>query len=516
MPLALACYVWPATAAIAKRTVELLAALILSKFVIVATLTLGVAALHGGPSPDNAVIGAAILLIAGFAPFCLLRLAPIVEAGAIAHLEGMSRRPLRAAGRAATTVAAGPAHPVVGLVLSSKSRRRAAAGRRRGRSAADGRAARRTTRPSRRPAAPVADDHRRYTFPPLERRGVLLGCRPARSSPCWSGWRAPCSSSQVGCPARRGRAGRSWSLAGVGGAAPCGREPGGPLVVLAAGRRRPGPAPARRDARSRSRAARGGPTGRGASSRRDRPGRPVRPASIWSRWRLARATSLRGGPRPAVGHVGGGRARSRAGPLSCWTSRSRSVSWRPGGRCSAPWPGPARRCGASSGSTAARRSPATGAALGRDGRPLRPGGAAAAGAGASRAGAAPGRATGSWSPSGAGHPDPTGRGWSSPSAGPTGPAPRPSAPSTSCAARSGSSTATSATPICEPGPARPRRPPGAGRAAHRPTRRRRRRDRCGPWPMATDEAWSALGPTAPGTPPTGSPSGPGSRSTRTS
>ncbi len=41
MPLALACYVWPATAAIAKRTVELLAALILSKFVIVATLTLG-------------------------------------------------------------------------------------------------------------------------------------------------------------------------------------------------------------------------------------------------------------------------------------------------------------------------------------------------------------------------------------------------------------------------------------------------------------------------------------------
>jgi hypothetical protein len=121
MPLALVCYVWPATVSIAKRTLELLAALILSKFVIVATLTLGVAALNGSPSPDNAVIGAAILLIAGFAPFSLLRLAPIVEAGAIAHLEGMSRRPVRAASRAATTVAAAPNQPMAGLLLSAKS-----------------------------------------------------------------------------------------------------------------------------------------------------------------------------------------------------------------------------------------------------------------------------------------------------------------------------------------------------------------------------------------------------------
>jgi hypothetical protein len=121
MPLALACYVWPATTAIAKRTVELLAALILSKFVIVATLTLGVAALDEGPSSDNAVIGSAILLIAAFAPYGLLRLAPIVEAGAIAHLEGLSHRPLRFASRAATTAAAGPTHPVVGMLLSSKA-----------------------------------------------------------------------------------------------------------------------------------------------------------------------------------------------------------------------------------------------------------------------------------------------------------------------------------------------------------------------------------------------------------
>jgi hypothetical protein len=117
-PLALACYVWPATMSVAKRTIELLAALILSKFVIVATLTLGVAALHGAPSPDNVVIGAAILLLAGFAPFCLLRLAPVVEAGAIGHLEGLSRRPLRFSGRAATSVVTAPNHPVAGLLFA--------------------------------------------------------------------------------------------------------------------------------------------------------------------------------------------------------------------------------------------------------------------------------------------------------------------------------------------------------------------------------------------------------------
>jgi hypothetical protein len=117
-PLALACYVWPATMSVAKRTIELLAALILSKFVIVATLTLGVAALRGAPSPDNVVIGAAILLLAGFAPFSLLRLVPVVEAGAIGHLEGLSRRPLRFTGRAATTVVTAPTNPMAGLLVA--------------------------------------------------------------------------------------------------------------------------------------------------------------------------------------------------------------------------------------------------------------------------------------------------------------------------------------------------------------------------------------------------------------
>jgi hypothetical protein len=125
MPLALACYVWPATAGIAKRTLELLTALILSKFVIVATLTLGLAAADTTAGPDSPVIGGAILLLAGFAPFCILRLAPVIETAAVGHLEGMSRRPSRAAGRMARTAAAVPGNPVIMRLLAMSGERRA-------------------------------------------------------------------------------------------------------------------------------------------------------------------------------------------------------------------------------------------------------------------------------------------------------------------------------------------------------------------------------------------------------
>ncbi len=119
MPLALVGYIWPATVHMARRAVEILVALILSKFVIVATLTLGLAAVDQGSPSDGAVAGGAILLMAGFAPFGLLRLAPIVETAAIGHLEGMSRRPIRAASATATTAASAPAHPVARFIMSA-------------------------------------------------------------------------------------------------------------------------------------------------------------------------------------------------------------------------------------------------------------------------------------------------------------------------------------------------------------------------------------------------------------
>jgi hypothetical protein len=122
MPLALVGYIWPATTHMAKRAIEMLVALILSKFVIVATLTLGLAAITRGSPSDGAVAGGAILLIAGFAPFAILRLAPIVETAAIAHLDGLARRPLRASASVATAAASAPAHPVIRLLLAGASR----------------------------------------------------------------------------------------------------------------------------------------------------------------------------------------------------------------------------------------------------------------------------------------------------------------------------------------------------------------------------------------------------------
>jgi len=91
LPIVLAGLVWPATARWARRLVELLTVLILSKFIIVAVLSLAASALASGfAGGDLAALlgGAALLLLAAFAPYTLLRLAPIVEAGAAAHLEG--------------------------------------------------------------------------------------------------------------------------------------------------------------------------------------------------------------------------------------------------------------------------------------------------------------------------------------------------------------------------------------------------------------------------------------------
>jgi hypothetical protein len=108
LPLGLAAFVWPATAHITKRFIEILAAVIGSKFVIVATLTLGgavVAQKHAGV--DAALTGTAILLLAAFAPFSVLRLVPVFEAAATAHLEGMTRRPARAAMATAGAMSSG-------------------------------------------------------------------------------------------------------------------------------------------------------------------------------------------------------------------------------------------------------------------------------------------------------------------------------------------------------------------------------------------------------------------------
>jgi hypothetical protein len=84
LPLAFAGMVWPARRIWAIRAVELLVALVVSKFAIVAVLSLGGAALFSGASfaghsVTTALAGAVLLIMGAFTPWALLRLLPLAE-----------------------------------------------------------------------------------------------------------------------------------------------------------------------------------------------------------------------------------------------------------------------------------------------------------------------------------------------------------------------------------------------------------------------------------------------------
>ena len=97
LPLMLAGLVWPATSHWTRRLVETLVALILSKFVIVAVISLATAALAdpGGGGFGAVMGGAALMLMAAFSPVALLKLMPLVEGAAMSHLEGVGRKPIQ-------------------------------------------------------------------------------------------------------------------------------------------------------------------------------------------------------------------------------------------------------------------------------------------------------------------------------------------------------------------------------------------------------------------------------------
>ena len=95
LPLGLVGLVWPGTARWSRRLGELLTVLILSKFVIVAIVSMAVSATSAGVNGSDGpslLGGAALLLLAAAAPFTLLRMVPLVEAGVVAHLDGVGRR----------------------------------------------------------------------------------------------------------------------------------------------------------------------------------------------------------------------------------------------------------------------------------------------------------------------------------------------------------------------------------------------------------------------------------------
>lgn len=83
LPLAFISMIWPATSRFARRLVEILVAVILSKFFIVAIVSLAAKALGSsveGGSFNALVGGSALILLAAFAPFALLRVIPMAEA----------------------------------------------------------------------------------------------------------------------------------------------------------------------------------------------------------------------------------------------------------------------------------------------------------------------------------------------------------------------------------------------------------------------------------------------------
>ena len=93
VPLTFIAMIWPATSRYARRLVEFLIAVILAKFVIVAIIGLASAAItnaggtgDGGQGFERMIAGAALLVLAAWSPFALLRLIPMMELAAASVL----------------------------------------------------------------------------------------------------------------------------------------------------------------------------------------------------------------------------------------------------------------------------------------------------------------------------------------------------------------------------------------------------------------------------------------------
>jgi len=109
LPIALAAVVWPRTSHWARRLAEWLAAIVLAKFTIaVSFATAGAMLAHGRPGNGGLsalLAGCAVLLIAAFSPWVLLRLIPFAEQAAGSLQRGHVGAAMKTApGAAATTL----------------------------------------------------------------------------------------------------------------------------------------------------------------------------------------------------------------------------------------------------------------------------------------------------------------------------------------------------------------------------------------------------------------------------
>jgi hypothetical protein len=136
LPLVLVSMVWPTLASWSRRLVETLLALILSKLVVVAVLEMAVGALGSqqGAGFSTVVTGIALLMLAAFAPFSLLRLLPMFESSAALALEGLRQRGVQSAMHGAPRQAASLAtamatkSPPLALAMASGSPKEAGSG----------------------------------------------------------------------------------------------------------------------------------------------------------------------------------------------------------------------------------------------------------------------------------------------------------------------------------------------------------------------------------------------------
>jgi hypothetical protein len=107
LPLTFVAMIWPATSRWARRLVEFLVAVILAKFVIIAIIGLASAAITqtslaqpgDGSVFERMIAGAALLVLAAWSPFGLLRLIPMMEVAA-GSVAGQRAAMLGAAGSA--------------------------------------------------------------------------------------------------------------------------------------------------------------------------------------------------------------------------------------------------------------------------------------------------------------------------------------------------------------------------------------------------------------------------------
>ncbi len=119
-PLGFAAMVWPSARGFLRKTVEILVAVIISKFVICVALAVGVAGLSGAGQADAAgegiasdagagmgtlLVGAVLLGLAAFSPFLVLKLIPVAESALVA--QGISRGPAHAAQTGMSTYSTG-------------------------------------------------------------------------------------------------------------------------------------------------------------------------------------------------------------------------------------------------------------------------------------------------------------------------------------------------------------------------------------------------------------------------